>query len=535
MLLRLLFIVFMLQANVSFAAYYLMYLKDKGPAPTIQLSKQNKLRHQKMNLCFDEKDQQVYAPYCNLIEAEKLQIIGKSKWLNAVLVQTEMALKICELPYPFILKIEALKPNQSVTLETKSGNYAPKLSSLPQLEMLQIDKLHAMGYNGKGRTISVFDNGFTGVDKLQAYEHLYMENRIANTKNFVDPNRTVYEMGSDGEHGSRVFSTMAALLPPTFTGAAYGATFNLAVTEDMTQEGILEEWNWLMAAEWADSLGTDIISSSLGYSANFTYGTNHKYEDMDGRTTIVSQAANYAASRGILVVNSAGNEAETPWRYIVAPADADSCLAVGAVDIYGYYASFSSEGPSYDGRTKPDIVAMGQQTVTLLPTGLLKAGNGTSFACPLIAGLAACLWQVDTSLSNMDLFYLIKKSGFNSIFPDNYEGWGIPGTDSIYYWLTGNDLLPADKEEKNGLLYPNPCSGNTTLVLNNTQNDISAQIKIYDTYGKLVYNDKINLLNGNQHYQLKLAGLFLPNGMYFLHLEDAFHSIILKNKLMILE
>ncbi|MCF8254116.1 MAG: S8 family serine peptidase [Bacteroidia bacterium] len=521
--------------NAVSAQYSLIYLTDKALSEPIYLTAKNELRRKRNCIDLDQKDYQVSRQYLHTLSQYPIQIIGTSRWLNAVCIKSSQ-LQLLEIQkLPFVKKIEAYQHNCSVLLSNNEIGSNQILSSATQLRMLELERLHAMGYTGKGIDIAVFDNGFTSLDYLEPYADLRNENRIRATKNFVDLTKTVYQMGTDGDHGSRVLSVLAAKIPNQFEGTAYDANFYLAVTEDMTQEGVLEEWNWLMAAEWADSLGVDIISSSLGYFANFTYGTDYTYEQMDGKTTLIARAANIAASKGILVINAAGNEGESDWRHIISPADADSCLAVGSVDALEKYSSFSSIGPTYDGRTKPDIMAMGGLTITFLPQGFLKTGNGTSFACPMMSGFAACLWQVDTTLKNMELFQLIKQSGNNATYPNNYVGWGIPKADKVYFQLTQKHLPESKYENEEIKIFPNPSKGKFVISFLNESNELSAEYFLFNPMGEIIQQENLILKPGFQYYSLDFSYLNLAQGLYYLKLIGLNQSLIQENKLLILE
>ncbi|OYU95685.1 MAG: hypothetical protein CFE21_11140 [Bacteroidetes bacterium B1(2017)] len=517
------------------ANYYLVYFTNKAPHAKVCLSEMSQAMRSRKGVKLDEKDLAVSTNYCSLIKATCKTYFGASRWLNAVCIKAEPKQVEQLKKFNFVAKIEPIKASKLIPLETAELAPGALLSSNTQLEMLELDRLHKQGYTGKGMKIAVFDNGFTKVDVLGPYKHLYRDGRILQTKNFTDPSRSVYQMGSDGEHGSRVFSVLAALMPPNFVGTAYDASYYLAVTEDMTRESELEEWNWLKAAEWADSLGTDIISTSLGYATNFTIGSDHIYEEMDGKTTIISRAANLAASRGILVVNSAGNEGQNKWRHIIAPADADSCLAVGAVDAWQNYASFSSTGPSFDGRIKPDVAAMGGLTITLLPQGWLKTGQGTSFACPMMSGFAACIWQLNPSLKNMELFQLIKKSGNQAQNPDTFLGYGIPSADSLYYWIKG-EQLPARVNIANRLtVYPNPGNGLFEIAWYNYDETVQTTLEIYDSQGKEIYFQAQTFEANYKTYPLDLRMLHLRKGLYYLRIKGIDNVILYENKLVICE
>ncbi len=528
-------LLFLVRANFLWANFYLVYFKDKSIYAEPKLSAQNLIRHQRQNIAYDNKDKEVYKEYLLILSKQNCQIIGSSRWLNAACIAASEHEINTIKSLPFVSQVEAFQSLTAVNLETVALGPSTILSSERQLQMMQLDRLHQMGYTGKGMHIAVFDNGFTRVDKQGPFRHLFKEGRIKQTRNFTDPNRSVYGMGTDGEHGARVLSVLAALMPPLFVGSAFDANYFLAVTEDMTREGQLEEWNWLMAAEWADSLGTDIISTSLGYATNFTYGGDHLFEEMDGHTTLISRAANMAASRGILVVNAAGNEGQNAWRHIIAPADADSCLSVGSVDALENYSPFSSQGPNYNKTTKPDVAAMGGLCMTLLPQGWLKTGNGTSFACPLVAGFAACVWQIDPSLGNMNLFAKIKESGHLAQHPDTFLGWGIPHADSIYYWLKGSHLPQLQNVPNQLVLYPNPSNGQFQLSYFNYAEAQQTQLSIYNLLGEKIFSRSLILQNGYAIYPLNMSDLSPKKGIYFLRIEGINQQIIFENKLVICE
>ena len=256
--------------------------------------------------------------------------------------------------------------------------------------MLKGDILHNRDLKGKGKLIAILDAGFSRVDEMIAFEELFAENRILGTKDFVQRNNNVFD---EHTHGMMVLSTMGAENKGQIIGTSPEASFWLLRTEDVDSENLIEEYNWLCAAEFADSVGADIINSSLGYTTFDDAGQNHTYTDMDGRTAPVSIAATIAAQKGMIVVNSAGNSGSGSWHFIGAPADADSILSVGAVDENADFAWFSSYGPSFDGRVKPTVVAQGRNTIVATSNNGTLTGNGTSFSSPIVAGLSACLWE----------------------------------------------------------------------------------------------------------------------------------------------
>jgi subtilisin family serine protease len=326
--------------------------------------------------------------------------------------------------------------------------------SYAQISQLGIDQMHTKGYMGKGIKIAVLDDGFSQANQAAFFQAIYSEKRLMGTL-ITDPSLSSVYLG--GSHGTQVWSTIAAQAPGKLFGTAYQAQFALAQTEESEHELLVEEANWMRGAEWADSLGTDIITSSLGYSDFDNSKYNHSYAEMNGRTTLVSKAAAWAASKGIVCTISAGNQGSDPWKYITAPADADSIISVGAVDRTGIRASFSSIGPSFDLRIKPDIAAMGLATIAGLPSGAFGSLSGTSFSAPLVSGLVAGVIQANPTKTAQEIIQVIRKSGTQSTNPDNLLGYGIPHFERINQMLNpilGNEIPPKNRFE----VYPNPAS-----------------------------------------------------------------------------
>ncbi len=285
-----------------------------------------------------------------------------------------------------------------------------------QLKIMGGDIFMERKINGKGIRIAVFDAGFPTVDKNPAFEHLRKNGQILKTWDFVCNHERVY---GHNKHGLMTLSCIAGMANGRNIGLATGAEFLLARTETWT-EPFSEEINWLAAVEWADKNGADIISSSLGYTKN-----RYFKKDMDGITSFVTRAGNIAARKGLLVVNAIGNDGDNKWRTMGAPADADSVLTVGGIDpFYNYHINFSSLGPTYDGRLKPNVAAYGEAVVA--GKEKLEDAFGTSFATPLTAGFVACAWQLRHNLTNMELFHEIEKSGNLYPYFDYAHGYGIP-------------------------------------------------------------------------------------------------------------
>ncbi|MFD3394087.1 S8 family peptidase [Aquirufa sp. OSTEICH-129V] len=446
---------------------YLVLFKDKKnspfsiTAPDKFLSASAINRRLKNKIEIREQDLPVNPTYIEELKAAGAQIIYPLKWVNGVLIK--------EKPKN-IAKIKALKSvlglyknmpldsSSDLRLETQAKNLSKESAvldygnSLTQISQLGVDKMHAKGFTGKDVKITLLDDGFSQADQVGYLQNVYTEKRLLGTL-VTDPGlRSVY-LG--GAHGTNVWSTIAAQSPGKLIGTAFQAQFALAQTEEGNHELLVEEANWMRGAEWADSLGTDIITSSLGYSEFDNSQYNHSYADMNGKTTLVTQAAAFAASKGIVCIISAGNQGNDAWKYITAPADADSILSVGAVDRNGLRASFSSIGPSADLRIKPDVAAMGLATIAGLPSGSFGSISGTSFSAPLIAGLVAGIIQANPQKTAQEIIQGIRKSGTQSSKPDQLLGYGIPNFDranQIVNPVLGNEL-PVENPFH---VYPNP-------------------------------------------------------------------------------
>lgn len=403
---------------------YWVFLEDKNITDysiESDFTKKAIERRDLQNIEFDASDYPVNENYQQEISTHVTELIGTSRWFNAVYIKATEA-EIGELSkLNFIRKIEeALVPDSSpfCDFETETGK-SSSLESLrfSQLAMFYPNELKAAGLSGKGVRIAVLDGGFPGVESHIAFEHIRKENRIIDTYDFVKDDPNPYR---GIQHGTMVLSNIAGKYHDELLGLAPDAEFLLARTEKRT-EPYKEEIYWMQAMEWADRKGADIINSSLGY-------TYHRYfqKDMDGKTSLVSQAANKAAEKGILVVNAAGNDGSDGWHYIGTPADADSILSIGGVSPDSHlHIYFSSYGPTADGRLKPNICASGK-TVVANKKGEYGISYGTSFASPLAAGFAACAKQAFPELSVMELKAKIESAG--SLYPyfDYAHGYGIP-------------------------------------------------------------------------------------------------------------
>ena len=329
-------------------------------------------------------------------------------------------------PWP-VTKPDVLPLNHTGTAFTNRHQEEPLnygAASFNEIHLHNGEFLHNIGLRGQDRMITLLDGGFFRYDILPAFDSVNQNNQVISTWDFVAREASVAE---DNNHGMQCFSTISANIPGVFIGTAPKALFNLFRTEDAATEYPIEEFNWACAAQRADSLGTDLISSSLGYAYGWSGGIpDYPFSDLNGDITVSARAADLAAARGILVVNSAGNSGNDYWKRIVTPADADSVLAVGAVDLSGMPGSFSSYGPSADGRVKPDVASVGVSALIQNTAGGVLPANGTSYSGPKMAGLAACLWQAFPDVNNMRILRALRESGNRYGDPDDRVGYGIP-------------------------------------------------------------------------------------------------------------
>ncbi|MDP2176449.1 MAG: S8 family serine peptidase [Bacteroidota bacterium] len=464
-----LFSIFPIYATDS-SFYFFVYFKDKTNSsfniqqPEKFLSVKSIERRKKRGIPINESDLPINQHYLEILKKiDQIQIIHTSKWLNATMVKTsnknlfEQHIKNLD----FVIKTEYLADikNQKKT-EIHTPEEKANSSNLIHIDTFKnatdywgkaYDQNNMIGacnkkFTGKGMTIAIFDAGFFMAYKTKGMQNLLEINTI--TKDFIDFDNSVWE---DDKHGANCLSFMKTFNPGTYVGTAPDARYVLIRTEDAHNESLVEEVNWLIAAEFSDSIGVDIISSSLGYNQFDLIETNHTYKDLDGKTTIIAKAAEMAYAKGIAVINSAGNEGLSKWQKIGTPADAPNVITIGSVDKQGYYSTFSSKGFNNTPNLKPDFVAMGQKAVVASPSGTYT-GNGTSYSTPIFAGAFACLMQ---AFPNTDIYLLknaLKQSASHYNNPDTLYGYGIPDFELAMMFL-GEFKNPSDT--LNDFLYIN--------------------------------------------------------------------------------
>lgn len=446
-------------------------------------------RRHNQGIVIDESDIPVSGDLVDSLKAMGTELLMTSRWFNGAAVKTKDSLLLQKLlKKSWVSQGELVYkgsgPVPAAGLK-KGKTGVPELLygvSEKQITLMNGNFLHEQNLRGQGMVIAVLDAGFYMADDLSAFDSLWAGGRILGVRDFANPGGNPF---TESSHGMSVLSLMGSNDPGHLIGTAPEASFWLLRSEDTHSEWRIEEVNWLAAAEFADSAGADIINSSLGYSLFDDPQQNHSYKDMDGKTTLVSRAAQMAANKGILVVNSAGNSGNSSWKYITAPADAAGVLAVGAVDTNGVIVSFSSYGPTWDRRIKPNTLAVGLRTQIFLTSNMTGPGNGTSFASPLIAGMAACLWQKFPMVTNFEIKAAIEQSSSLYNRPDDHYGYGLPDFMAAEYIVNGihNSKLPPGST---GVIYPNPCTDHILISIRQTGTGWM-EVNMYDLSGRLAF------------------------------------------------
>jgi len=491
-----------------------------------------------------EEDLPVNPAYVNAVAALATQVITRCKWFNGItiLVNDSSSLLPSIRALAFVKSVTRVTTYDSTTsslgvrkfrleeeLSRSGGNHQSEVPgsiqnynygpSHGQIHLLNGDALHNLGYRGQGKVIAVLDAGFQNVDVTPAFDSLRANHQILGTRDFVTPDSNVYH---EYYHGGMVLSTMGGNIPGHLIGTAPKACYWLIRTEDAYTENIIEEYNWVVGAEMADSVGADVINSSLGYT-QFDHGwMNHTCADMNGYTNPSTRGANIAASKGIALSISAGNEGGSSWTCISSPSDALEALSIGAVDSLGNYAYFSSYGIVNGDFVKPNIASDGWNAYVAGPDSALLYGSGTSFASPINAGLMACLLQAKPTLSPQQLYLAIEKSASHYSHPDTLLGYGIPDYSKALEFALVNKI-----GKVNFSVYPNPFKDSFTISVesNITGNFEISLVSI--TGDILMKTNRMIGAGGGNAIQLNNLNNLVP-GLYILKISSGSNTEYLR-------
>ncbi len=507
------------------AKYWVQFTDKKNNAfninkPEAFLSERALQRRLKAGAAISEDDLPVSKYYLDSINKTGITVKYSSKWFNSATIEVIDTIVVETLKnISFIKKIEKTADALSNKKSELYNKNKIEISSVANFDetyygqgFTQINiengtSLHELGFHGKGVQIAVLDGGFLSADTNNSLDSLRNDSRILGTKDFVDPGNSVYNYELYGDHGTAVLSVMAANIPGTFVGTAPEASYWLLRSEDTNSEYPVEEDNWVAAAEFADSVGADIITTSLGYNLFDDAVYNHTYVDMNGETLRISMAASMAASKGMLVVVSAGNDGNDDWHYIDAPADAKNILAVGAVTSNGTTTDFSSFGPSADSRIKPEVAAMGQDVFIQSAEGEYATSSGTSFSAPIISGLSACLIEAYPEANISDIIRAVITSADHFYMPNFSLGYGIPDFGKAYNFLQNK----IDSSVNSITLFPNPFSDYLILSINLLLTE-NVRITCFNLTGSLIFDIVKPLqeyINLNEEIQNMKQGYYL--------------------------
>ena len=492
-----LLLLFFVTSNSSAQEDAWIYLTDK---PNISASIANPIsilsqkaidRKQQHNIVIDERDVPVNETYISDLKNQAgITVLAKSKWFNAIHIRgTETAINAL-IDLSFVERIDFA--NKSLNSLSRSASSFNKTEiedatitftygdTQNQVEMISVDNLHLADFTGEGITIAVMDAGFPNVNTMQAFQRLRDNEDLLGGFDFVDRTSDVYA-STESNHGTKVLSTMAGYIQDEFVGTAPDASYYLFRTEDAGSENPMEESYWVEAAERADSLGVDMINTSLGYTTFDNPNYDYAPDDMNGEVAFISKGASIAAEKGVLVVVSAGNSGATTWQMVGAPADSPNVLSIGAVDENGDYVTFSSQGNTAQiGYQKPDVVARGGEAFVIDENNSIVQNNGTSFSSPILCGGIASLWQAIPNALPTEVMDYVRQSASQFNTPDDFLGYGIPDL-----FLARNLPLSIDESLNDTFrFYPNPVRTNLNIELPSTVNQFN--ISIYNQLGQEV-------------------------------------------------
>ena len=513
--------IFFLVSNIIYSQqeFAWVYFNDKKNVnqlinnPELILSDLSISKKKSKGIPIDYKDVPINNDFIQIIsDLDNLSILSKSKWLNCVYVEAEIDLLTSLTDLSFVASVEfankSLNPNKN--LNTSPQKYKKFISleksieygsTRNQIEMLNLDFLHEQEFTGKGVNMAVIDAGFVNVNSMTSFSRLRDSGGILYTYDFVLDTENIYDYQGNS-HGTKVLSTIAGFKENEYYGTAPDASFYLFRTEDVSSETPVEECYWVEAVELADSLGVDIINTSLGYKGYDNSNYSHSSEDLNGYTTFITRAANIAFDKGILLVNSAGNSSSTG---VIAPADSQSVLSIGAVNSEGSYASFSSQGSNIQPVIKPDVVAQGSQSKVINVTDDIVSSSGTSFSSPILAGAIACFVQAFPRLNIDEIMDLVRESSSQFNNPDYYLGHGIPNFLIAYNLaleLSLNDFL----------IFPIPTIDNLNII--SKWGVENYQLDILDLNGRILYSKYFTNPRESINFNEFSDGIYLLNFSY---------------------
>ncbi|MBU2928579.1 S8 family serine peptidase [Winogradskyella psychrotolerans] len=497
-----------------------IYLTDKPNAsalvenPISILTQKAIDRKQNHNIAIDVRDVPVNEAYITDLKSQTgISVLAKSKWFNAVHVRGSEDDINALSNLTFVESIDFANKNlnslsRSSLMVSKTDTEDETIAftygdTQNQVEMINADNLHSADFTGEGITIAVMDAGFPGVSMMGAFQRLRDNGGLLDGYDFVDRTSDVYNYTASN-HGTKVLSTMAGFIQDQYVGTAPDATYYVFRTEDAGSENPVEESYWVEAAERADSLGVDMINTSLGYQTYDNSNYDYTPADMNGQTTFISKGASIAAEKGILVVVSAGNSGATDWQTVGAPADSPNVLSIGGVDADGDYVSFSSQGSDAQvGYQKPDVVARAGLAFVIDENNTVVQNNGTSFSGPILCGGIASLWQAIPDALPIEVMDYVRQSASQFNAPDDFLGYGIPDLD-----LARTTVLSLNEEQLEDFkFYPNPVTSNLNIEMPSSVNQID--VSMYNQLGQVILNQSINETSTSIDVSNLASGIYL--------------------------
>lgn len=515
--------------------YFIGFTDKQGTVGNIQhpedyLSQKAIVRRMVQGITIDSSDLPVSTIYINQLKSYGVEIMHSTKWLNGVIAMCDdeqvinhikqlSFVRTVELTKGYANQVPAkVKFESTELMQSKSANISDYGDALMQISTINGLALHEQGYMGDGKVIAVIDAGFYRANSLPLTSQLFENGQIIGQYDFVNPAGSGDELFEQNQHGMQVLSIIGGNGNGSYLGTAPDAKFWLMRTEDVNSEFPIEADYWVCAAEMADSAGVDIINTSLGYSTYDNSLLSLTYNQLDG-TSRISIAATMAVNKGIVVVVSAGNEGNRPWHYILTPSDARDVLTVGAMAADSTLASFSSVGPTADGRIKPDVVAMGHRCAVQGNTGNVVLGSGTSYSAPVVTGMIACLWQALPGYSATEMIGLVKQSANGYSMPNSSWGYGIPDFGKALQ-IASHTI---SESENRWHLASNPVHSYLIAENKNVANDDVWEVSLFDIFGRKL----ISRINAGPVYVNDQIGNY-PSGIYLLQLKSAQKSQVIK-------